>query len=147
MLMLLLTNSQWQVQMLHTLGRVWMPLRLQRSLVSRCGWGLQVAGVRIRDALRAEGPGPAVHPEQAACDPFSAVDGECAPEAAVLLKGVMLRAAFGGMAGDIEMLNEFTAVWRRRCNPYHLSLSSSLIISCVPTCVFYGPPVSIQPGT
>ena len=71
--------------------------------------------MRVRDTLHAEAPSPDAQPEQAAGDPFMAVDGHCAPEAEVLLKSIMLRAAFGGMAGDIEMLNGFTAVWRHRC--------------------------------
>ena len=71
--------------------------------------------MRVRDTLRAQKPVPDARYEPAASDPFIAVEGDCAPEAAVFLKCVMLRAAFGGMAGDIEMLNEFTAVWRLRC--------------------------------
>ena len=77
--------------------------------------------MRVRDTLPAEHPSTDVHPGQAVGDPFTAVDGACCPEAGVLLKSIMLRAAFGGIKGDVEMLNEFTAAWRRRharCYPY-----------------------------
>ena len=75
----------------------------------------QVASVRIRDSLPSEGPAPDAHSQQPGSDPFTAVDGTCSSEAAVVVKSIMLRAAFGGMAGDVEMLNAFAPAWQNRC--------------------------------
>ena len=71
--------------------------------------------MRVRDAVPTGSPATDAHPQQPNGDPFSAVDGKCPPEAAVVVKCIMLRAAFGGMAGDVEMLAAFAPAWQRRC--------------------------------
>jgi len=95
------------------------PSRADREpqLLHLCRCRAQVAAVRVRDAVPTGAPAPDAQSEQPHGDPFSAVDGECPPEAAVVVKCIMLRAAFGGMAGDVEMLTGFAPAWQRRCAP------------------------------
>ena len=92
--------------------------------------------MRVRDKVPTGAPAPDAHLEQPNGDLFSAVDGECPPDAAVVVKCIMLRAAFGGMAGDVEMLTGFAPAWQSR---YAVGVPSCHLQLCVSTALWPGP--------
>ena len=45
------------------------------------------------------------------------------PECACLVTCMLLRAAYGGLGGDVAMLKEFAALWAARCVPSGCSIT------------------------
>ena len=102
-----------------------------------CCCRAQVAAVRVRDVAPAGSPASGDHAEQPSVDPFSAVDCDCpSSEAAVVVKCIMLRAAFGGMAGDVDMLRDAAPAWHRRCAVQVPSRGLCLYASTAPLCAW-----------
>lgn len=72
-----------------------------------------LAAVPVRDALGGPGAPPADAPQPSLGAPPEALDVLPGREAA-MVRCLLLRASFGGMAGDVAMLRAAATVWTRR---------------------------------
>lgn len=69
-----------------------------------------MARVRVRDPL----PDPAPPHTTLTAVERDVLEGHLSPMGAMLVRCLLLRAAFGGMPGDVRMLKDYAAVWHAR---------------------------------